>query len=304
MVRAVRFAPGRPEQLRSVGLDQRLLLHDRRLDAVVAAADAGVPLTALSCRYDGLMAVGTAGELTAGCFPCKVACSSHSMQPSAVSAHILLQLLGPGIIPDLYVGGLRRCQGNLPMHFSGGSILLYDERNLKAPAARLQCAEDAFVLDLHWRPPPQAPSARAASAVAVTNAGAATSGATPADPADHPQQQRQPNAELTSRAAASRQTSPTKSSSSRSRFGDENAQVQPGRGVNNRPGIIAQQARPTVEVRAAAADRPQQAALGSPPRSPRATLRQLLDGGSPVRDPAAAAAITAAAAETQRQVHD
>ena len=64
MVRAVRFAPGRPDQLRSCGLDQRLLLHDRRLDATVAAADAGVPLTALSCRHDGLMAVGTAGVRT------------------------------------------------------------------------------------------------------------------------------------------------------------------------------------------------------------------------------------------------
>ena len=61
VVRAVRFAPGRPDQLRSCGLDQRLLLHDRRLDAVVAAAEAGVPLTAMSCRHDGLMAVGTAG---------------------------------------------------------------------------------------------------------------------------------------------------------------------------------------------------------------------------------------------------
>ena len=63
VVRAVRFAPGRPDQLRSCGLDQRLLLHDRRLDAAVAVADAGVPLTALSCRHDGLMAVGTAGVL-------------------------------------------------------------------------------------------------------------------------------------------------------------------------------------------------------------------------------------------------
>ncbi len=73
MVRAVRFAPGRPDQLRSCGLDQRLLLHDRRLDAAVASADAGVPLTALSCRHDGLMAVGTAGARRAVCKPRSVA---------------------------------------------------------------------------------------------------------------------------------------------------------------------------------------------------------------------------------------
>ena len=78
MVRAVRFAPGRPDQLRSVSLDQRLLLHDRRLDAVVASADAGVPLTALSCRHDGLMAIGTAGEPStsswSACFPSASPC--------------------------------------------------------------------------------------------------------------------------------------------------------------------------------------------------------------------------------------
>ncbi len=172
-------------------------------------------------------------------------------------------------------------------------MLLYDERNLKAPAARLQCAEDAFVLDLQWRPSPQAPPERAASAAGVTSAAAANSRG------QLQQQQRQQNVESSSRPR-SRQTSPTKSSSSQSRFGNENAETQPGGDVSHKPSAT-HQTRPTVQVPATAADRqPQQAALGSPPRSPRATLRQLLDGGSPVRDPAA---VAAAAAETQRQVH-
>ena len=61
VVRAVRFAPGRPHLLASVGLDRLLQLHDRRLDAVVRRADAQAPLTALAWRSDGLLAAGTAG---------------------------------------------------------------------------------------------------------------------------------------------------------------------------------------------------------------------------------------------------
>ena len=61
IVQAVRFAPGRPHLLASVGSDRLLQLHDRRLDAVVRRADAQAPLTALAWRSDGLLAAGTAG---------------------------------------------------------------------------------------------------------------------------------------------------------------------------------------------------------------------------------------------------
>ena len=186
---------------------------------------------------------------------------------------------------------------------AGGSVLLYDERNLKTPAARLQCAEDAFVLDLQWRPPPQALAARPGSTAAAATAAGVDSRATTAGSADQSEQQRQQGSEPTSRPA-SRQTSPSKSGSGRSRFGDENAQLQPNRDLPGKRSIGAQQARPMVEVPVTYSDRPQPAALGSPPRSPRATLRQLLDGGSPVHDPAAAAAIATAAVETQRQVSE
>ncbi len=89
MVRAVRFAPGRPDQLRSCGLDQRLLLHDRRLDAAVASADAGVPLTALSCRHDGLMAAGTAGARENNISKRTVVNFARSCSQGLCSPHVL-----------------------------------------------------------------------------------------------------------------------------------------------------------------------------------------------------------------------
>ena len=177
-------------------------------------------------------------------------------------------------------------------------MLLYDERNLKAPVSRLQCAEDAFVLDLQWRPPPDA--TRDSSGAERITAGV-TDTVTSAIAADQRQQHEQQRAPDAASRPSSRPSSPSKSSSSRSRFADENT-LQPPAGVTfSKPGVAAQPPRPGALEVPPAPDRPR-SALGSPPRSPRATMRQLLDGGSPVRDSAASAAIAAAAAETQRQV--
>ena len=172
-------------------------------------------------------------------------------------------------------------------------MLLYDERSLKAPVSRLQCAEDAFVLDLQWRPPPEPPRASGSSAPGTASVTNAASAAAPAE-------QQQPVPGPASRPP-SLPSSPSRSSSGRSRFADENL-LQPltGAATSGKPGAAPQPQRPRVDV-PPAPDRPP-SAFGSPPRSPRATMRQLLDGGSPVRDSAATAAIAAASAETQRQV--
>jgi len=175
-------------------------------------------------------------------------------------------------------------------------VLLYDERSLKVPLSRLQCAEDAFVLDLQWRPPPEPP--RASGSVAHRGAASAADAASAVAPAE--QQQQQPVPGLHSRPA-SLPSSPSRSSSGRSRFADENTLQSQAGPASGKPSAAPQPTRPRVDV-PPAPDRPPSASFGSPPRSPRATMRQLLDGGSPVRDPAAAAAIAAAAAETQRQV--
>ena len=174
-------------------------------------------------------------------------------------------------------------------------MLLYDERSLKSPVSRLQCAEDAFVLDLQWRPPPEVP--RASGSVVERRAASGTNAAPAAVPAEIQQQQPLPG--LASRPP-SLPSSPSRSSNGRSRFNDENI-LQPAAAGATSSKIGPAVPRPRVDV-PAAPDRPQSALFGSPPRSPRATMRQLLDGGSPVRDPAPTAAIAAAAAETQRQV--
>ncbi len=183
----------------------------------------------------------------------------------------------------------------------GGTVLLYDERSLKAPVARLQCAENAFVLDLQWRPPPEPPRASGSVAHGAGSAADAASAAIPAEQQQQQQQQQQQPVPGPVSRPASLPSSPSRSSSGRSRFADENS-LQPPTGAvtSGKPGAAPQPQRPRVDV-PPAPERPP-SAFGSPPRSPRATLRQLLDGGSPVRDPAAAAAIAAAAAETQRQV--
>ena len=49
--------------LASAGLDEQLMLLDRRSNSVAASVNAGLPLHAMACRDDGMtIAAGTSGE--------------------------------------------------------------------------------------------------------------------------------------------------------------------------------------------------------------------------------------------------
>ena len=63
--------------LASTGLDEHLLLLDRRANRVAASASPGAALHAMACRDDGsTIAVGTAGKHTHQC-PFAVVSSAH-----------------------------------------------------------------------------------------------------------------------------------------------------------------------------------------------------------------------------------
>ena len=66
--------------LASAGLDEQLLLLDRRANRVAASVSPGRPLHAMACRDDGSsIAVGTAGK-TAFCHKCMLtACSPQAL---------------------------------------------------------------------------------------------------------------------------------------------------------------------------------------------------------------------------------
>ena len=64
--------------LASAGLDEQLMLLDRRSNSVVASISAGRPLHAMACRDDGMaIAAGTSGDCLR-CASCNVLWWSHT----------------------------------------------------------------------------------------------------------------------------------------------------------------------------------------------------------------------------------